>query len=91
MARLGEAGIFSPEEILAMEVALWLHREHQLQNEVIILNMSRRPCKTIPLNRQGGGTSITQPDLIMCSSAGLIIRHQEAQQGFTEHPVVAEL
>ena len=28
--------------------------------------------------------------LIMRSHAGLIIRHREAQQGFTEHPVVAE-
>ena len=29
--------------------------------------------------------------IIMRSHAGLIIRHCEAQQGFTDHPVVAEL
>ena len=29
--------------------------------------------------------------VIMRSHAGLLIRHWEAQQGFTEHPVVAEL
>ena len=31
-----------------------------------------------------------RPGLIMCSHAGLIIRHTEAQQGFTKNRVVAE-